>query len=739
MLLESADSIIARMAHMRVPCTPPFSLTLISLALATLQLAHASDAGTPQDELPILLEADRAEVRQGQSAYAEGNVQITQGGLYSESDWVKYNLVSGQMHAGDRVKITQNGDVLVGSRLDMAVDERIGELENPEYTMSLGTARGTGKTLFFEGQDKYRVKNGSFTTCAAGNDDWYMHASELNLDYVDGVGEAWNGWFEFKGVPLAYYPWADFPLNDNRKTGFLTPTFGYSSSNGVLLSTPFYWDIAANYDATITPTLYGKRGLMLGGEFRYLNPSFSGILRAEGIQDREAGMDRYSVLFQHQQQITDRLRLRLNLQKASDNTYFDDFGNNLETSSQTNLPRDVILSYAGDGWSGSFRWETFQTLQSSTNPVTPPYDLAPQINFSSSPVISDALKTSIVAQATDFQKDKAISGWRSWIHPSISAPYSNSYSFITPKLSVDATQYRLEQLGSSPEKTISRTLPMASLDSGLFFEREASFGDLGFIQTLEPRAYYLYVPYKDQSNIPLFDTGEADLTFSRMFMENRFTGHDRINDANDLTLALSSRIFDAAEGIELMQVAVGQRIYFTQPKVGLKGNNTGQTNADSLLSFSSRFYDFATSYNLQYNFQNAVTQRANLNLSWTPDEYKALNLRYLMNRVSDVEQVTASGQWALGGGWYAVGMYSYSLLDHSSLETLAGLEYNAGCWGLRLAAQRYPTNNGEYQINYFAVLELSGLGGVGSNPVKTIQQSIPNYANIFRTNPLRTR
>ncbi|WP_051304794.1 LPS-assembly protein LptD [Chitinilyticum litopenaei] len=725
---------------MRVPRTPPSSLTLLALALATLPHARADDGqGEATPEPPIHLEADRAEVRHGQAAYAEGNVVITRAGLTSESDWVKYNLVSGQLHAGDRVKLTQDGDTLSGTRLDLAVDAREGTLDNPEYAMAQGLARGSGRTLFFEGRDRYRIEEGSFTTCPAGNNDWYLRARELNLDYTTGIGDAWHGWFEFKGVPVAYYPWADFPLNDKRKTGFLPPVVGYSSGNGTVIGTPFYWNIAPNYDATFWPTWYSERGLMLGGEARYLWPSFQGVLRAEAISDRKTDDNRYSVLFQHQQQLTERLSLQLDLQRASDDNYFNDFGNSLEASSQTTLPRDGQLRYRGDGWNAGMRWQTFQVLQSEQNPVVPPYNLEPQFTFSAAPVLHGMLKTGIEAEATNFQKTDGVSGWRSWVQPSVSLPFANSYSFITPKLSFDYTQYRLDAFNGRDGQTIDRSLPMLSLDTGLFFEREGSYAGTSFVQTLEPRIYYLYVPYKDQSAIPLFDTSEADLTFNRLFMENRFTGHDRINDANDVTLALTSRLFDSEQGHELLNTTIGQRIYFTQPRVGLAGNTSGETTADALFSISSQLGQFRTAYDLQYNFQNAITQRANLKLSWSPEAGKVLNLRYLRNRTTDIEQVGASGQWNIGGGWYALGQYNYSLQDHSGLEALLGVEYKAGCWGLRLAAQRYPTSRGDYQTNYFFTLELSGLGGVGSSPVRLLQESIPDYYDAFRTDAPRPR
>lgn len=337
---------------------------------------------------------------------------------------------------------------------------------------------------------------------------------------------------------------------------------------------------------------------------------------------------------------------------------------------------------------------------------------------------------------TDFRHSTKTEGLRAWTYPSISAPLNQSWGFLTPKIGVHATSYKLEKNGPDKE-SYSRTLPIASLDSGLFFERETSFYDTAFVQTLEPRAYYLYIPYRDQSRLPVFDSGETDLSFTQLFSENQYSGQDRINDANQLTLAVTSRLFESDTGIERLNITIGQRQYFSKPRVTLGSVETPadgdyQRRSDWLMTLGAQMWrNLSGNFLVQYNQEDSSLRRADLALTWRPGEYRLLNLRYVDNRITDTRQADISGQWPLGQGWYAMGRYNYSLTDNRALEVLGGLEYNAGCWGLRLAAQRYATSTTDTSTSFFVILELGGLAGIGSNPLDAIRQSIPGYANTY--------
>lgn len=711
---------------------PPYRLSLLAILLAGLPLA-APAAEPDQPEPPTHIQSDEASAREGDFAEARGEVIVTRDNLTVESDWARYTVPDDRLRAGDKVTVHKDGDVLTGTQLDMTIGARKGDLLDPAYHMAQNAARGDAVKLIFDGPDRYTIKQGRMTTCAPGNDSWYLNSSTIDLDYKTNVGEAWNGWVEFKGAPIFYYPWIDFPLDSSRKSGLLAPSIGMSSKNGVQYQQPYYINIAPNRDATLSPHYMSKQGLMLGGEFRYLEPDYSGLIRYETLDDRIEDKSRNSLMFRHGQKLSDRLRLDVNVQKTSDEDYFSDFGDRLEVSSQSNLPREGVLSYTGDNWNGFVRWQRYQTLSTLYHPVAKPYDRMPQLAFTAQPALAQGLETTIQGELTEFNHSTQTDGTRTWVYPSVSVPFNQSWGFITPKIGVHATNYRLRP-DNGDDQNHSRTLPIASLDAGLFFEREAQIGGRNMVQTLEPRLFYLYVPYRDQSHLPTFDSGETDLSFTQLFSENQYSGQDRINDANQLTTAVTSRLFEDDNGIERFSATVGQRHYFSNQRVTLSspGRPDSDRTSDWLMSLGANLWnDLSANYLLQYNQDEKTTRRSDLQLTWRPGEHKLLNLRYVNNRISDMRQIDVSGQWPLGNGWYALGRYNYSLEDSRALETLAGVEYNAGCWALRLAAQRYVTDNQKYNTSFFVLLELGGLAGIGMNPLQAIRDSIPGYENTY--------
>jgi len=721
---------------------PPLRPSLLAVLIAGI----APAAWSAESEQPVSIEADMARVETGNIAEARGRVIIEQGDLKLESDWARYQQEEDRVEAGDQFTLTREGHTLSGKSVQMTLGARKGEISDPVFVMAGARARGDARKLLLEGPDRYALSDGRFTTCPIGNDDWYIHSSRLNLDYNRQVGEAWGSWLEFKGAPIFYYPWIDFPLDGRRKSGLLVPTFSFDDNAGFSVASPFYWNIAPNYDATFIPRYFTKRGTQLGGEFRYLTSDMNGLMRAEVLDDRLEGRSRYSEMFKHGQRLAPGLQLAVNLQKVSDDNYLKDFGDRMAVSSQTNLPREGVLSYAGRDWSSYLRWQRFQTLQSASDPVDVPYARMPQLFVNAKPEIAPWLQPTISAEAARFEHANKSSGVRTWAYPALAFPFQDTYGFFTPKVGVHATRYVIEDKSSTGAvigtRDQNRALPIFSLDSGLYFERESRDGES--IQTLEPRAYYVRIPYRNQSALPVFDAGETDLSFSQMFSENQFSGQDRINDANHLTLALTNRYLRRATGAETFRATVGQRFYMSDQRVTLPSScsgssctgstsaTSGERRSDSLLSIAAQLWQgVEVEYDLQYSFANDHARRSSALLSWQPDDFKRLNLRYTLNRISGIEQVDLSGQWPIARNWYALGRENYSLRDKRTLEALLGVEYNAGCWGLRLAAQRYITTDQSYNSRYFLTLELGGLAGVGNNPLDTIRQSIPGYTDAY--------
>ncbi|SMC29569.1 LPS-assembly protein [Andreprevotia lacus DSM 23236] len=705
---------------------PPFRAAPLLLTLAAA-FAHAVDP-----KPPVHIEADQVSGQTESGASAQGNVVVTQGDLRVESEWGNYDAPNDRLTGGDHVTMTRPGSVLHGRTLDYYIQRHEGTLTDPDYAMSPGKMRGDGAELLFEGEDKYRIDSGRATSCRPGDDSWYLHASTMWLDYTSNSGVAHNGWIEFKGVPILYSPWMNFPLDNGRQTGFLTPSLSFDNRNGFDLTLPFYWNIAPNYDATISTRYLARRGLMMGGEFRYLQPGYTGVLQVQGMNDREDQATRYSVLFQHQQTFTDRLWMAVDVQKVSDDSFFNDFGERAAIASQTNLPRQVLFGYNGDNWNSNLLFQRYQTIQQTSIP----YARMPQLTFNANPQWLDGVRTGVSGEITDFTHPSLTNGVRSWVYPTISMPFVSNYSFFTPKIGVHASNYQLRDASGGNSRNESRVLPVVSLDSGLFFERDLDVGGNALTQTLEPRAYYVYIPYKKQSDLPNFDSAVTDLSFAQLFRENQYSGNDRINDANQLTLALSSRIYTANDGIELLQASIGQRFYFKDQQVTLSSNDqpSSASKSDLLLSLGGRFWhDLSADYTLQYNTEDRKTVRSTAGLTWNPQPGSIFNLRYTINRNQSpsTEQIDVSAQWPLTRNWYGVARVNYSLPDKQPLDAIVGLEYNAGCWGVRLAAQRFITSDAQFKTTYFVVLELDGLGGIGSNPVNALRTAIPGYTADF--------
>ena len=598
-------------------------------------------------------------------------------------------------------------------------------------------SRGDAKMIFFDGQDKKRLKDARYTTCAAGTDDWYIKAKELALNDFTESGVGKNAYIEFKKIPILYTPWISFSYSGQRKSGFLAPSFGSTTNTGFELSAPYYWNIAPNMDATLTAREMSNRGIQLQGEFRYLEENFSGKNALEYLaNDSQTNQTRYYANLKHQQNFGNGWSAGYSLAKTSDNKYFSELSTRIVTTSQIILPQQFNVDYADENWRFNALAQKFQTLDNTTYP----YERLPQMTLNGNKYFGDAnanLYTQFVAFDTNKNAPMMPTGNRLTLYPSISLPFTKSYGYITPKLGVHYTNYTLNNVANDLESQ-QRTLPIFSIDSGLYFDREFKVASRGYTQTLEPRMFYVYIPNKNQLNIPVFDSGEADLNFSTLFRENRFTGNDRVNDANQLSYALTTRLIESETGAQRLSASIGQRYYFTNQKVALPGATLSQSNSSDIIAGLSA--NLRTSWRvdtfLQYNTQNASAVRTTVASRFNPEPGKTLNLSYSYRPDivgaaigSGINQFDVSGQWPLGNGWYGVGRINYSLKENQIIETLAGVEYNAGCWLTRSVIQRVSTATANANYALFFQLELGGIASIGANPLSIIKRSIPGYAS----------
>ena len=729
---------------------------------------QASAAVSPylkqSDELlPTFIAADHIAGRNDVEVVADGNVELRKRNSILQSDRLTYWQAADEVEAAGNVRFSRDGDRVQGPRMRMKMADSTGFFEQPEYSIrriktgsaatlwtgneervsaDLTTGQGAAERMEFEGEGKYRLTDATYSTCtpAAGRDpDWFARTSDLRLDYDEERGTARDATLYFKGMPILYSPWLSFSLNNERKSGLLTPTFGSTSSGGIEFTQPFYWNIAPNMDATLAPRIMAKRGTLWNGEYRYLQPSYSGTMQGKLLpNDKLLGTRRYSYALGHHQSFGNGLAATLDLNGTSDDTFFSDLASGSTVISQTNLLRQGTLSYSAGWWSANLLAQSYQTLQDPALPrVAEPYQRLPQVtlnaNRSDLPL---GFNFAFSGEHVSFRNPTLVQGRRFTLYPQLSLPLQTDVLSITPKIGLHATRYTLDrQAAGIPEKLV-RNVPIFSVDSGVTFERDLDWQGTAMTQTLEPRLYYLYVPERDQRQIPVFDTALTGFDFAQIFGENRYGGGDRIGDANQATVMLTSRLIDPLTGAETMRAAFGQRFYFSTQKVGLPGEVLrSDRQTDFLGSFSGRVLPKTyADVGLQYNPQLNQMERINIGGRYQPEMGKVLNAGYRYTRDQlgqpGIGQIDISGQWPVFGGWHAVGRFNYSTKDRRMIESVAGLEYDGGCWIGRVVIQRLATQTQQSNTALFFQLELNGFARVGSNPLEILRRNVPGYGLI---------
>jgi LPS-assembly protein len=706
-------------------------------------------------EGPLFLSADRVESISQNVIEASGNVEARKAGQNFFADILRYDHVLNEIDARGKVRLEQPELILTGTTLKLQLDKDTGLMTKPAYRLLPSrnvntsgpriTGRGQAESLELIDKEKFSAKEATYTTCPVGNEDWQLKVAELEIDQGKQVGTARNVLLKFKEVPLLYAPWADFSLNDARKSGFLPPTIGFTEKSGLDITLPYYFNLAPNYDATIYPRFLATRGLQLGGEFRYLSDSFSGDAGLEYLHnDQTDERSRWLAALNHSQRFSPRLKGQVIFQRVSDDEYFRDLSNQVEITSRSILPQEAQLSYDGDWWQAGFLVQQLQTLQDPDKPILQtPYYRLPQLALTASRKFSGILQVGLESEYTHFHHPnpdpaefQVEGGDRFMVYPSLKLPYSNSAFFITPKIGYHHTHYNIDQPVAGMPSSQDIGLPIASLDTGLSFERDFTFRGNRYLQTLEPRAYYVYAPYRDQSEIPVFDTAQLDLSFAQVFTENQFIGGDRINDANQLTLAMTSRFIDEENGLERLKIAFGQRYYFSNQQVTMPGTPPRDSQSTDLLALLTGQINHAWRVDAGWQFDTDLgkTIKSTLSTSYQPGPGRAASVGYRFVDGS-VEQLDAAFQWPLTNRLYGLFRANYSLLDNNLVEGLAGLEYNGGCWVMRGVVQRIATAEKDVSNSFFFQLELNGMGRLGASPLSALRKSIPGYTptNEFQT------
>jgi LPS-assembly protein len=701
------------------------------------------DASGASGDGPIFLRADRLDGVAGKFVEAQGKVELRTRNETVVAEWLRYDFDIDEVWGKGGVLLRRGGDSISGPEAKFKRDTSTGFFTEPRFILGTSGGRGSAATLTFDGPERFEVTDGRYTTCVAPNQDWYVRMDELEIDQKRRVGSGRNATVRFFDVPIAYSPWFEFPLDNQRKSGFLVPTLGATGIRGFEAAVPYYFNLAPNYDATITPRVMTKRGLQLGGQGRYLFDTFAGELNAEFLpHDRQTGTDRWGVSFRHNQNldaITPGLAGYLNLNRVSDDTYFADLADRIAVTSQSSLPREGGFTWSRGPWQALARAQSFQTLQDpGAAPITPPYNRVPQ--FAGRLLETDWLGLSFdgTGEYVHYRQSSLTpTGERMYVYPGVAWNRQGAAWSVTARAAVHARKYWLDGAATS-DSTPSVVVPIGSVDGGLVFERDWNVYGRDFVQTLEPRAFYVYIPYRNQNSLPNFDSAQDDFNFAQLFSVNRYLGNDRIGDANQLTLALTSRLLESATGAERLRVAIGQRFYFRGQQVTL-GNETPQEagTSDVLALAEGRITDaWALAGLVQYNFDSSQTERFDVALRWTPGPGRVVNAsyRYDLNNENAapgtgglLKQFDISAQWPISARWTMLGRWNYSLADRKNLEAVLGVEYNADCWSLRFALQRLTTTTETVATSVYAQIELNGLARFGTSPLDLMRRSVPGY------------
>ena len=690
----------------------------------------------------------------------EGNAHMLRSDTQISADTLRYDQRTDRMQAEGNVRIERNERIYTGSYLDMDVERFEGFFTNIRYQLGGEKGHGDARRADFADKNHMTAHQGTYTTCRRkpGPDwipEWMLTATQLNIDNDEEIGRAQGAYLHFQGVPVLPVPPFSFPITEKRKSGFLPPLFGIDSTNGFELGIPYYFNLAPNYDLTVTPNLMTQRGVHVENQLRYLEPRYSGDLKLAYMpKDTLRGQDRVALALTHSGQIASpigNVSIAANISRVGDDNYWSDFSGStlLQTGAPlggTNrtLPADITATWGRGDLSSMLKVQKWQALQ-----TTAPYDRVPQWTLRYAQSNVQGFDWSVDTDITQFEADRALTrqpnAQRAFAWAQVSYPMIWPAIYLTPKLQTHAVGYQFDAPINS-QQTASSLASTFSLDAGLTFERNTEILGFKVLQTLEPRAFYVYTPYTDQSLLPNYDTGPQDLNLTAVFTENAYIGHDKISDNNLLTLGLSTRFLNPDTGAQFASFGVAQRLRFEEQKVTLVPGQTPAATGLSDILVGSRInlgerwvLDAAT----QYNIQTQQSVRSVIGGRYHAGDFQTLNIAY-RSQLNASEQVDISWQWPLNrlwglaggpsdpdtGRYYGLGRVAYSLREQQLVDSLLGLEYDAGCWIARVVYSRTPITPQTANAKLMFQMELVGFTRLGIDPFKTLTDSIARYQQL---------
>jgi LPS-assembly protein len=736
---------------------------------------------------PIVLEADRINsVGEGHET-AQGHVSATQGLRVMQSDDAEYDKTNQSVRVQGKLEYQDPLIHLTGIN-GQYLSQGGASFHEAQFELLQRDAHGSAQLVDLSPAGILRLQDVTFSTCPTTEETWQIRAKSVTLDSGEHTGVARDATVDFKDVPVLYLPWLSFPLDDERKTGFLFPNVGSNSRSGFELESPWYWNIAPQEDLLLNPTYYTRRGVDLGGDARYMTDDQRGELiwhflpddpqaASEGLSDHE----RSYVHLTQTTDLPDDFRLNIDAANVGDPLYFQDFGTGPQGTSVAYLDRSAGLSYRDQNWRLSAQFQQYQTLdaiEELLDPTQRPYARLPQIVADSDFVVGPAgiLHYGFDSEVVNFDRDIGVTGWRLDLRPDATLHFEGPGYFVRPGVAYEFTQYSLDNTAPGQARNPTRALPTGSLDTGLIFERPAGANG-GRTLTLEPRVEYVYTPYRDQDQLPLFDTALPDLNLVELFRTNRFVGVDRIGDADQVSAALTTRLLETGSGRQFLSATLGQTYYFQPPRVQIPLEPTTGLRSDMVAEVTlTAYHNWSVNLAEQWDPQSSASDRTIVELQFKPADDAVVNLAYRFQRDTPAEeqaqlqavallyqqiyaseiaqgltpmqaqaqatlqtqayqtpdsldQVEVSTAWPILRNWNAYGRVVYALDTHQMLERFAGFEYRACCWGIRLLARRALSNStGRQDTGIFVQLELNGLASVGSEAGTFLGNAIRGYS-----------
>lgn len=732
----------------------------------------------PEDQMSAFTVGQQMQSEADGRLILTGDAQVRRLDSVVKGDRIEYDRNTGDVKVRGNGLIMRDASIVRGPELDYNLNSETGRIETPSFWLGASGGAGRARQADILSRSQMRLYDTIYSGCNCIEPSWYIKSSRVDLDFDENDGVARNGVLFFKGVPILASPYLRFPIRKERKSGFLTPIYGMSSKSGFEFALPYYFNLAPNYDATLTPRYLIKRGLQLGAEFRYLGERYSGQMTGTYLaDDKQRNIKRWMYSLQHHQVLGGGFNALFDIRRVSDDDYFRDFSTlGLGESMESHLPSTAMLTWGGYRYFSAYlQAQTYQTLQDRdlTGPIYPQYNKLPELHLRAVRYAWGGFDVVSENTITRFNMPRysgtiyphwdpswsgrrlGPDGTRASSYTSIAYPIVRAGWYVTPKVGIHASHYEtdwyaneLTQFAGRPRGQ-SRVLPIMSLDSGMTFERQTSLFGSPSVQTLEPRIYYLRIPYRDQSQLPVYDTSLASFNFAQAFDENIYSGGwDRIADANQLTVGLTTRWLDADTGFERLSLSAAQRIYFDDQRVFLYEDPRTSKRSDYLVGVNAALTNtFNLRFDAQFNPESRDRNRMAAGVRWEPKRLTTLSVAYRYERDPQLvrdptlvlspeddrtkESITVAGQWPLTSKLYALGRFDYSLKEKRSTQSILGFEYKGDCcWTARVVAQRYAVSVKDVNTAVFFQLELTGLGALGTDPMSLLRRRVTGYQPV---------